>query len=271
MYCEAVKNILVETAETQIDIFVVFFWLVYGNFEKCDKSTLSLEYFELYSELLEILKLHQELLPKLELNWVILTQSMISLFLEHKSTEAGLNSPPDQVAQGYLRILSKMLNENTLTLMVPLVKFLFQQSLFPESGQNKLKNSKSRKEAYELLHAVCSLRDEKGESPGLKELYAAGFKSVYKKMSANKTSSYGFSSYFYSYNEARSELGYAGIRNLGCICYMIAMLQQLFMTQSFRSLMLMADDGQPECLTKKGAKEVDDNLFHQLQIMFANL
>jgi hypothetical protein len=64
MYCEAVKNILVETAETQIDIFVVFFWLVYGNFEKCDKSTLSLEYFELYSELLEILKLHQELLPK---------------------------------------------------------------------------------------------------------------------------------------------------------------------------------------------------------------
>lgn len=91
-------------------------------------------------------------------------------------------------------------------------------------------------------------------------------------MSANKSSSYGFSSsYFYSYNEARSELGYSGIRNLGCICYMIAMLQQLFMTQSFRSLILMADDGQPECLTKKGNKEVDDNIFHQLQSMFANL
>ena len=73
-------------------------------------------------------------------------------------------------------------------------------------------------------------------------------------MSANKSSSYGFSSYFYSYNEARSELGYAGIRNLGCICYMISMLQQLFMTQSFRSLILMADDGQPECLAKKGSK-----------------
>ncbi len=93
---------------------------------------------------------------------------MISLFLAHKSTEAGLNSPPDQVAQGYLHILSKMLNDNTLPLLVPLVKFLFQQSLFPESGQNKLKNSKSRKEAYELLHSICSLRDEKGESPGLK-------------------------------------------------------------------------------------------------------
>ena len=52
---------------------------------------------------------------------------------------------------------------------------------------------------------------------------------------------------------------------------MIAMLQQLFMTQSFRSLVLMADDGQPECLAKKGNKEVDDNIFHQLQAMFANL
>lgn len=72
-------------------------------------------------------------------------------------------------------------------------------------------------------------------------------------MSQNKTTSYSLS-YFYSYNEARSELGYAGLRNLGCICYMIAMLQQLYMTKPFRNLILMADDGQPECLTKKGTK-----------------
>ena len=43
--------------------------------------------------------------------------------------------------------------------MVPLVGFLFQKSLFPESGQNKLKNSKSRHEAYELLCEICQLRD----------------------------------------------------------------------------------------------------------------
>ena len=92
-------------------------------------------------------------------------------------------------------------------------------------------------------------------------------------MSAQKSSSSHYSYYpsFYSYNEARSELGYAGIRNLGCVCYMISMMQQLFMTQCFRSLVLMADDGEPECLVKKGSKELDDNLFHQLQSMFANL
>ena len=117
------------------------------------------------------------------------------------------------------------------------------------------------------------MRDNTNDSPGLQELFNAGFKTVYKKMSSNKTStaSHGFSSYFYSYNEARSELGYAGLRNLGCICYMIAMLQQLFMTQTFRSLILMTEDGQPECMTKRGNKEFDDNIFHQLQNMFANL
>ena len=49
------------------------------------------------------------------------------------------------------------------------------------------------------------------------------------------------------------------------------MLQQLFMTQSFRSLILMADDQQPPLLAKKGTKEVDDNIFHQLQSLFAHL
>ncbi len=89
-------------------------------------------------------------------------------------------------------------------------------------------------------------------------------------MSQNKTTSTNFS-YFLNYNEARSELGYAGIRNLGCICYMVSMLQQLYMTKPFRNLILMADDNQPECLVKKGTKEIDDNIFHQLKIMFANL
>ncbi len=52
---------------------------------------------------------------------------------------------------------------------------------------------------------------------------------------------------------------------------MIAMLQQLFMTPALRYLILMADDGVPECLVKKGTKEIDDNIFHQLKNMFANL
>jgi hypothetical protein len=39
---------------------------------------------------------------------------MIALFLAHKSTETGLNSPPDQVAQGFLRIIRKLLDPSTV-------------------------------------------------------------------------------------------------------------------------------------------------------------
>ena len=88
-------------------------------------------------------------------------------------------------------------------------------------------------------------------------------------MASTKAQTY---SYLYSYyNDVRAECGYAGIRNLGCICYMIAMIQQFYMTRPLRYLMLMADDKEPECLAKKGTKEIDDNVLHQFQTMFANL
>ena len=89
-------------------------------------------------------------------------------------------------------------------------------------------------------------------------------------MSTQKVQTYSYY-YYNTYNEIRSVFGYAGIRNLGCICYMIAMIQQFYMTKPFRYLLLMANDQQPEVLVKRGLKEIDDNLLHQFQSMFANL
>jgi len=47
----------------------------------------------------------------------------------------------------------------TQDIMIPFVKNLFQNSLFPEHGHNKLKNAKSRKDAYDLIYEICSLKD----------------------------------------------------------------------------------------------------------------
>jgi ubiquitin carboxyl-terminal hydrolase 34 len=41
---------------------------------------------------------------------------------------------------------------------------------------------------------------------------------------------------------------YVGLRNLGCICYMNAMMQQFFMIPSFRYNLLCVDDKTPEDL-----------------------
>ncbi len=162
---EGVMGHDVETPETAI--FEILFNLIYKNFENCDKESLNIEYFDLYSNLLEFLNTHSSLLEKLKLNWMILTKSMIKLFQNHKSTEITLNSPTDQVAQGFLRIIKKLLNEETIKEFIPLVKFIFKENLFPEGGQHKLKNSQSRKDAYNLIYEICRHKDKDGNSSGL--------------------------------------------------------------------------------------------------------
>jgi len=71
--------------------------------------------------------------------------------------------------------------------------------------------------------------------------------------------------------DTRSFHGYSGIKNLGCICYMNAMHQQFFTIPTFRYGILAAADGiEPTCeADKKG--EVDENVLHQLQKMYAHL
>ena len=63
-----------------------------------------------------------------------------------------MTSKPDQVAEGLLKIIAKLLHSDTIEVIVNLVPFIFQLSLFPEKGRNKLKTAKSRQDAYELIY-----------------------------------------------------------------------------------------------------------------------
>ena len=74
-------------------------------------------------------------------------------------------------------------------------------------------------------------------------------------------------------NDSKSFWGYVGIKNLGCICYMNSMLQQFYMTPTFRYALMMADDKKETNLVPKdnGKYMVDDNVLHQLQKMFGFL
>lgn len=66
--------------------------------------------------------------------------------------------------------------------------------------------------------------------------------------------------------------GYVGLTNLGCICYMNAMLQQLFMTREFKYPLLSLDfSARNIARAEKKGREYADNVLLQLQRMFAFL
>ena len=80
----------------------------------------------------------------------------------------------------------------------------------------------------------------------------------------------------------RTVHGYAGIINLGCICYMNSMLQQFYMIPQFRYSILSVDDGKeptnlaylrgdPDIDRTETGVDVDDNMLHQLQYLFGYL
>ena len=60
----------------------------------------------------------------------------------------------------------------------------------------------------------------------------------------------------------RSATGFVGLKNLGCICYMNASVQNLFMVPAFRQGVLTY-----ECEDE----DKKESLTYQLQVMFANL
>ena len=63
----------------------------------------------------------------------------------------------------------------------------------------------------------------------------------------------------------RSE-GYVGLKNLGCICYMNSIMQQIYMVPTFRYAILQSDDRKDI-----DPSQFDDNLLHQLQRMYTYL
>ena len=57
------------------------------------------------------------------------------------------------------------------------------------------------------------------------------------------------------FDEDKSSTGYVGIKNLGCICYIISLFQQLYMNHGFRDSLLSIEDPNHD------KNEPDDNMF----------
>ena len=96
---------------------------------------------------------------------------------------------------------------------------------------NKCKTDASRKEAYTLLWTLCN------NSPRLlNSILTDGLLPLCSKIKRQQGWNYSPSTGDSKHSR------YLGIKNLGCICYMISMLQQFYNIPAFRYLMLQTQD-----------------------------
>ena len=148
---------------------------------------------------------------------------------------------------------------------------------FPHPSSNddipppKCKHPTSRKHAFDLIVAlarrstsnwnhICTLSlSQHDPVVSITDAFVSASSSVgnavsYDSIMMNTTSSMDI--------ETKSSTGYVGLRNLGCICYMNAATQQLFMIPKFRQLLL----------SSRGDRNNDTSSpLHQVQRLFAFL
>ena len=71
---------------------------------------------------------------------------------------------------------------------------------------------------------------------------------------------------------SRKQCGHVGLKNLGCICYLNSVMQQIYMVPTFRRAVMWSDDGKPPNPSSNYRYSCDDdNLLHQLQEMYTYL
>jgi len=182
----------------------------------------------------------------------------------YESKEVSQNSPVDNLLLGLLQLAAKLVSIKdytlslTITERIELIKDIFYGCLFPDNTNTyKCKTNKTREIAYKLVHALAAYKTE-----CCIYLMRDCIMPLREKVSELTTWSYNPNSH------ERSALGYAGLKNIGCICYINSMLQQFFMIPPFRNAIASVSDGIPQKLNEEN---IDDNLLHQLQRTFVYL
>ena len=210
--------------------------------------------------------------------------NLVEMLRKHRTSENRNSNVADKLLIGIINTIRKILShENALKEIISIQEGLLREVFFEclfsgnsiEEGMRikflrsesqegtildsqKCKSSESRSAAYKLLATMCQ-SSQVCQSYLLKECMEPLCRSIKPHEGWD----------YIPFSESRSKYGYAGLHNLGCICYMNSMIQQFYMVPAFRYELVSADDKRPPKCEKPG--DVDDNVLHQLQRIFANL
>lgn len=265
------------------DVQAILVQAVLGNLMRNDLSSRHLaRYIDLACTVLEGVCSDEAdpkmLIAKADLNSITNLQTLFFYTLDSLLAQAQEKSQEEQdnnLIVNHFKLLEKLLQlEPKLKLEVSkradkqYVARLFSECLF-EVGSNGnsmdgellCKQPHTRAACYDFIAELARQNVDNAES-----LVASCLGPLSTKLPAVSTWKYTPS------KDRRSDQGFLGIKNLHNICYANSMLQQLYMTPAFRYAVLAADDKKELTITEdKEGRKIDDNLFHQLQKMFAYL
>jgi ubiquitin carboxyl-terminal hydrolase 9/24 len=155
---------------------------------------------------------------------------------------------------GLLGIL-KVCNDKSVVLSLDLSSMLFDLLLKipdqPSSLYPRCKHKETRKLGYKLIVSICKRQPE-----SLNQLLDYLSKEYYQTMQwrSSKHKNWHILTTIYE----KSRLGYVGLKNPGCICYMNSLFQQLYFVNSFKNSLL-------QTLFK------DDTILYQIKNIFSLL
>ncbi|CAD8179644.1 unnamed protein product [Paramecium octaurelia] len=215
----------------------------------------SAQYYELLSQLIDSAFESEE--SQQFIDYEQLSQQVLQNLMNYQSQESrSKNTSTDKILVGLLNLLTKLYR----FIKQPIVDIIFNDCLFSmqEEKEIKCKSAESRKVAFNLLNKLAEQQNM--------NIIIANLQLLSQKIpNLNRWN-------YIPTSEIRSTLGYCGIKNLRCICYMNAMLQQFYMIKPFRYGILQANDQKEVDLQiSKTGFTYDDNVLHQLQQMFSYL
>lgn len=208
---------------------------------------------ESYWDLLSFFINECEVTPDLKEKYL----SFIGVLDSLPSETSGKDQNP--ILSGIIKVLKTVIEKINICITEPTVTLVLHKCLFEIPTKQskeapKCKNSMTRKEAFDLLKVICKQSNEA-------LVQVLQYLSVQHQDPNWRTSKHADWNYHPRAHE-KSSTGYVGVKNPGCICYIISSLQQLFFVEHFRETVLRIDQTE---------EPLGENLLYQLQNLYSAL
>lgn len=248
-FSTAMESFFLEQSQKIPDLNLYFLNSILGIFDSAILQNKCDSYWSLLSFYIKECEITSELQEKY--------LSLIKILDSWPAEQSGKD--PDIILSGILKVLKTLIEKSYINVSESTVELVIHKCLFeiPTKAFKdppKCKSNATRREAFDLLKQMCKT------SPMALTQVISYLNAQHQDPHWRSSKSADWNYHPRAYE--KSDTGYVGIKNLGCICYMISSLQQLFFIPNFRETILRIN---------KTNEPVEEDLLYQMQTLYSTL